>query len=219
MTVSRLQRHLCPALPGFPSRARTGMVPAMDDQAGTPTGSEEGRRLAGTLADVARGDPAAMADLYARTSAKLFGICLRILGSETEAEEVLQEAYLTVWRRAGTYDPAKAGAITWLAVLARNKAIDRLRMRRPGANAGLEAANDISDDRPSALDVLEAAQDRQRMASCLDELDAPQSRSIRAAFLGGTSYPDLAEGEGVPLGTMKSRIRRGLLRLRECLER
>ena len=87
------------------------------------TGSEEGRRLAFTLGAVAGGDAAAMADLYGRTSAKLYGICLRILGSEAEAEEALQDTYVTVWRKAAVFNEAKASAITWLAVMARNKAI------------------------------------------------------------------------------------------------
>ena len=183
------------------------------------TGSEEGRRLAETLGAVARGDGAAMADLYDRTSAKLFGICLRLLGSRAEAEEALQETYVTVWRKAATFDAAKASAITWLAVLARNKSIDRLRRRRPGTTAGLDEAADIPDSGASALDLLEDAQERERLSDCLEELEDRAGQAIRAAFLDGASYSDLAAREGVPLGTMKSWIRRGLLRLRGCLER
>jgi len=191
----------------------------MDRAAAANTGSEEGRRLAGTLHAVANGSQAAMADLYDRTSAKLYGICLRILGSEAEAEEVLQETYVTVWRKAGAFDQSKAGVITWLAVLARNKAIDRLRRQRPGALAGLDAAADIPDTGASALELLEDAQERDRLSACIEELEARTGAAIRAAFLDGATYPDLATREGVPLGTMKSWIRRGLLRLRGCLER
>lgn len=191
----------------------------MDYPAGVRTGSEEGRRLADTLTAVAGGDRAAMALLYERTSSKLFGICLRLVGSEAEAEEVLQETYVTVWRKAGMFDCAKASAITWLAVLARNKAIDRLRMRRPQPDTGIEEAGEIVDPGASALEVLEDAQERHRLTLCLDELDPRIGHMIRAAFLDGATYPDLAAQEGVPLGTMKSWIRRGLLRLRGCLER
>jgi RNA polymerase sigma-70 factor (ECF subfamily) len=183
------------------------------------TGSEEGRRLAFTLGAVAGGDAAAMADLYGRTSAKLYGICLRILGSEAEAEEVLQDTYVTVWRKAAVFDEAKASAITWLAVMARNKAIDRLRGRRPGTEAGLDAAADIADAAPSALDRIEEAQEHGRLGACLDELEDRTGEAIRAAFLDGATYPDLAARQGVPLATMKSWVRRGLLRLRGCLER
>jgi RNA polymerase sigma-70 factor (ECF subfamily) len=142
---------------------------------------------------------------------------VRLLGSQAEAEEVLQEVYVTVWNKADRFDPHKASPITWLAVLARNKAIDRLRLRRLPTDP-IDHASEVADDRPSALDVLETAQEHDRLNGCLDELDAQQRSMIRAAFLDGASYPELAEREGVPLGTMKSWIRRGLLRLRGCLQ-
>ena len=188
------------------------------DFAAAGTGSEEGRRLAGTLAAVAGGDRAAMAELYRRTSGKLFGNCLRLLGSEAEAEEALQETYVTVWRKAAMFDSGKASAITWLAVLARNKAIDRLRATKPQSDAGLEEAGEIADPGASALDVLEKAQEGHRLTGCLDALERRTGHMIRAAFLEGATYPELAAREGVPLATMKSWIRRGLLRLRTCLE-
>lgn len=166
---------------------------------------------------VATGDRQALGDLYGRTSAKLYGICVRLLGSQTEAEEVLQEVYVTVWKNAARFDPLKASPITWLAILARNKAIDRLRLRQV-LTGPIEDASEVADDRPSALDVLETAQERERLNGCLDELESQQRSMIRAAFLDGASYPELAEREGVPLGTMKSWIRRGLLRLRGCLQ-
>jgi len=183
------------------------------------TGSQERRRLAGALAAVASGDREAMALLYRRTSAKLYGICLRVLGSEAEAEEALQETYVTVWRKAAVFDAGRASPITWLAVLARNKAIDRLRSRRAPAGEDLDAALHVADEAPLALEVLEGEEDRRRLTGCLSELEEKASAAIRAAFLDGLSYPELAEREGVPLPTMKSWIRRGLLRLRGCLER
>jgi RNA polymerase sigma-70 factor (ECF subfamily) len=174
--------------------------------------------LAALIGAVAAGDRAAFRVVYERTSAKLYGICLRLLGSEAEAEDVLQEAYVTVWRNARRFDSAKASAITWLAVIARNKAIDRLRRRRPVAD-GLEAAAEVPDEGPLATAVIEQKDDARRLAHCLDELDERARAMIRAAFLDGASYPELAEREGVPLGTMKSWIRRGLMRLKGCLER
>jgi RNA polymerase sigma-70 factor (ECF subfamily) len=182
-----------------------------------PLATNAGQELNPLLRLVATGDRRALADLYGRTSAKLYGICVRLLGSPAEAEEVLQEVYVTVWNKADRFDPHKASPITWLAVLTRNKAIDRLRLRRLPTDP-IEHAGEIADDRPSALDVLETAQEQDRLNGCLDELDAQQRTMIRAAFLDGASYPELAEREGVPLGTMKSWIRRGLLRLRGCLQ-
>lgn len=176
------------------------------------------RELVPLMEAVAAGDRSALADLYNRTSAKLYGICIRLLGSEPEAEEVLQDVYLTVWNKAGRFDGRKASPITWLAVLARNKSIDRLR-RKSAPTTNLDGAGDLVDDAPSALEVLEQDEDRKRLRECLEELDEQQRSSIRSAFLDGASYPQLAEREQVPLGTMKSWIRRGLIRLRGCLER
>lgn len=169
------------------------------------------------LRSIADGDRRALADLYGRTSAKLYGICVRILGSQADAEDILQEVYVTVWNKADRFDPQRASPITWLAVLARNKSIDRLRRGRLLTDP-IEHASDVADDQPTALDVLETAQEQYRLNGCLEELDAQQGSMIRAAFLDGASYPELAEREGVPLGTMKSWIRRGLLRLRGCLQ-
>lgn len=166
---------------------------------------------------VADGDRAALSTLYQRTSAKLYGICARLLPSEAEAQEVLQDVYLTVWQKAGRFDAAKASPITWLAVLARNKAIDRLRVRRVATDP-LDAADAVADAGDSAFDLVARAEEQARLAGCLDELDEKQRAMIRAAFLDGASYPELAQREAVPLGTMKSWIRRGLLRLRVCLE-
>jgi RNA polymerase sigma-70 factor (ECF subfamily) len=173
--------------------------------------------LAAVMGSVAGGDRGAFRILYQRTSAKLYGICLRLLGSEAEAQEVLQDAFVTVWRSAAQFDPAKASAITWLSVVARNKAIDRLRQRRP-AGEDIDAAAEVPDDSPLATAVIEQEDDARRLAHCLEQLEDRSRAMIRAAFLDGASYPELAEREGVPLGTMKSWIRRGLLRLRGCLE-
>jgi RNA polymerase sigma-70 factor (ECF subfamily) len=193
------------------------MKRTMDPRVEFRPGSEGGQ-LVGLLDSVARGDRDAFSDLYRRTSAKLYGICLRLLGSEAEAQDVLQDVYVTVWRKAYRYEAAKASAITWLAVLARNQSIDRLR-RRTVARADLDAAADIADESPSAFELVGDAQDADRLNRCLEQLEERARAMIRAAFLDGATYPELAEREGVPLGTMKSWIRRGLLRLRRCLER
>lgn len=214
-----LQHGFCAAPADFRFRyARaSGMDRRMDRQAQLHT-IGDGGELVGLVGEVARGDRGAFSALYERTSAKLYGICLRLLGSEAEAQEVLQEVYLTVWQKAGRFDPEKASPITWLAVLARNRAIDRLR-RRPFGADGLDAAADVADDSPSAFELVGKADDAARLANCLEEIEERTRAMIRAAFLEGATYPELAEREGVPLGTMKSWIRRGLQRLRGCLER
>lgn len=182
---------------------------------------EESRVLAARLVQVAAGDRAALADVYRRTSAKLFGICLRILAERSEAEEVLQEVYLTVWQKASGFDPGRASAMTWLIVLARNKAIDRLRSRdgARGAHAPAELAEALEDPAEGALGTLIEKEGRARLMDCLEELAPEQRDAIRTAFLDGWTYERLAREAGVPLGTLKSRVRRGLTKLRACLER
>ena len=170
------------------------------------------------LARVALRDRGAFALLYQRTSAKLFGVCLRILGERAEAEEALQESYVKVWRNADQYSQARAGAIAWMAAVARNQSIDRLRSRRL-AYENIDVATDIGDGRPSPEGEAVAADDRRLLHDCLDELEGRHAAAIRDAYFGGHTYEALAERNGVPLGTMKSWIRRGLAKLRDCLER
>jgi RNA polymerase sigma-70 factor (ECF subfamily) len=176
--------------------------------------------LSAALRAAARGDRKALRDVFDRTSAKLMGICLRILKDREEAEDVLQEVYVSIWSRAGTFDPGKASAITWLATIARNRAIDRLRSRRSRAgSAPVEEIMELADDRPDGFAVVAAKDEGERIHHCLSTLETKLQEMIRVAFFDGLSYSDLAARAGVPLGTMKSWIRRGLQRLRDCLER
>ena len=177
-------------------------------------------RLSAALLRLASGDRTALEPVYRATSTKLFGICLRILGDRKEAEDALQDVYLTLYRRADRFDPSRASPITWLAVLARNRAIDRLRrLRAHPAEDPVSAAAAVPDAAPLADDLLVEQEGGQRLHECLDKLDADQSAGIRQAYFGGHTYAELARRLNVPLGTMKSRIRRGLAGLRTCLER
>ncbi len=184
-------------------------------------GVEDNRiELVAALARVAGGDRAALQIVYRDTSAKLFGVCLRILNDRSEAEDVLQEVYLTVWRKAASFDPARASPITWLVAIARNRSIDRLRATAGGRRMDpIDAAGEVQDPAPAAVELVEAAQQSSRLSLCLEQLESRQSIAIRAAFLDGNTYEELADRMKVPLGTMKSWIRRGLLKLRDCLER
>jgi len=190
-----------------------GMHDARQDAA-----SSESRSLADALVRVASQDRNAFEQVYSRTSAKLFGICLRILGNRSDAEGTLQDVYVTVWQKAAGYDPARASPVTWLATIARNKSIDRLRKRRDMRPID-DAVLQIADEAIGADALIERDEDRRRLADCLGELDDDQAGVIRSAFFGGVTYAQLAVRDSVPLGTLKSRIRRGLMRLRGCLER
>ncbi|NNM77369.1 sigma-70 family RNA polymerase sigma factor [Sphingomonas sp. ID1715] len=183
-----------------------------------PVAAEEAReRLALALSAVARGDRTAFHDVYRRTSAKLYGVCCRILGEGQDAEDALQEAYVNVWRRAERFDASRASPITWLAAIARNTAIDRLRARGTRTTAPIDEAADIADPAPSADALLEDAGEAERLHGCLAELADRDAALVRTAFLEGASYPELAARADEPLGTIKSRIRRALIKLRDCL--
>jgi RNA polymerase sigma-70 factor, ECF subfamily len=171
------------------------------------------------LIQVARGDRAAFESLYRATSSKLFGICLRVLPERADAEEVLQDVFTGIWNKAAQFDPDRASAIAWLAMVARNKAIDRLRSQPArGTLASIELADDIADSGPSPLRSTEAADDRSRLESCMAQLEPKRRDLIRAAFFEGSTYEELAQRSASPLGSVKSWIRRGLLQLRGCLE-
>lgn len=178
------------------------------------------RGLEKLLMAIARGDGVAFERLYHATSAKLFGICLRLLRERSDAEDVLQEVYAVIWRKAGQFDAAVASPISWMAMIAHNKSIDRLRADTGSRNAlPIEFAEDISDDIVTAHAAAELASDQRRLDTCLGEMEARRRTLIRTAFLEGVTYAELAQRSGTPLGTVKSWIRRGLQQLRGCLER
>ena len=175
--------------------------------------------LADLLPRIAGGDRSALRHLYQATSAKLFGVCLRILSNRDESEDVLQEVYLTIWRRADRFEASRASVMTWISTIARNRAIDRLRARGPLAYAAQIDDMEIEDGAPRAEALLEAAQSGQALGKCLSELDDRTEKVIRTAFFEGVTYEVLAQRMDTPLGTVKSWIRRGLLKLKGCLER
>ncbi|WP_394730843.1 sigma-70 family RNA polymerase sigma factor [Altererythrobacter sp. GH1-8] len=176
-------------------------------------------QLKAAMARLAEGDREALEEVYLATRVKLFGICLRILGDRKEAEDALQDVYINLWQRADRYDPSRASPISWLATFARNRAIDRLRVGKVrGGAVAEEEAFDLSDDAPLADELLIDAERSARVHTCLETLSGNQRENIRAAFFDGFTYAELAERADVPLGTMKSWIRRGMARLKNCLE-
>ena len=171
------------------------------------------------LAAVAAGDARAFERLYHATSAKLFGVCLRLLSDRDEAEDAVQEAYAAIWRKAAQYDAAIASPISWLAMIAHNKAIDRLRSDGAARNSvPIEFASEVSDTAPGAPALAEHAGETRQLDRCLDQLEARRRTLIRTAFFEGATYEELARRTDTPIGTVKSWIRRGLMQLRTCLE-
>jgi RNA polymerase sigma-70 factor, ECF subfamily len=184
-----------------------------------PDEMQDAGRLSALLASVSLGDRAAFESLYHATASRLFAICLRLLRDRGEAEDVLQEVYTGVWHKARQFDPDRASARSWLAAIARNKSIDRLRARPAvGEMAAPEVIDAVADPRASPLnDALENS-DRSRLIACLSRLDQRGQNLIQAAFFDGSTYEELASRTGSPLGSVKTWIRRGLLQLRECLQ-
>ncbi|MDT1062926.1 sigma-70 family RNA polymerase sigma factor [Paracoccus sp. CPCC 101403] len=182
----------------------------------------DARRIAleGLIMRVAQGDRSAFDALYDATSAKLHAVCLSLLKDRPEAEETLQEVYLNIWRGASRYSANGLSPMTWLITIARNRAIDRLRARdsRP-AFAPAEAAASIPALGASPEQAAIRGQQHSLLAACLDELEPGQAGVVRAVYLEGLTYADLAERQGVPLNTLRSWLRRGLLRLKECVNR
>jgi len=174
---------------------------------------------AGLLLDVADGDREAFDGMYSAASAGVLSICLRGLSGRAEAEDVLQEAFATIWYKAGQFDPARAGAMAWMSTIARNRAIDRL--RAPGhamRRSAIALGDELADAGASPLAEAQSADDRTRLLRCLQALDDRRRGLIRTAFFEGATYEELASRTGAPLGSVKSWIRRGLLQLRACLE-
>ncbi|HEX7885092.1 MAG TPA: sigma-70 family RNA polymerase sigma factor [Phenylobacterium sp.] len=174
--------------------------------------------LSPLMTRIAAGEREALRQLYEATSAKLFGVCLRILSDREESEDVLQDVYVTIWRRADRFDGARASVMTWVSTIARNRSIDRLRARGPMTYAGPVEELEIADGSDSAETLLAAADDRNRLQGCLSELDDRTQSVIRTAFFEGVTYETLATRMDAPLGTVKSWIRRGLAKLKGCLQ-
>jgi RNA polymerase sigma-70 factor, ECF subfamily len=175
-------------------------------------------RLADALVRTGQGDRSAFETLYKQTSAKLFGVCLRIFPERSEAEEALQDAYLTIWNRAASFQAGRASPISWLVAVTRNRAIDRLRASGKAKFVDVEEAGEVADPAPRADAQLFAASEDKALYGCIEGLEARDAHFIRSAFIGGATYVQLADAEDTPLATVKSRIRRALIKLRSCME-
>jgi RNA polymerase sigma factor (sigma-70 family) len=193
--------------------------------------TERSLDLSRLLARAGLGDRAAFATLYERTSSHLFAVVLRINRDRGQAEDILQEVYVNVWRAAKSFDAAQSQPLTWLTSIARNRAIDSLRraqtqpqmQTQSGASAAAEAEDEnvydtVADASPGPLDLLSQASDARALDQCLDKLSALQRQSVALAFFHGLSHAEVASQLRQPLGTVKSWVRRALMTLKTCLQ-
>lgn len=189
--------------------------------------SAKSEELSQLLARAGLGDRAAFATLYQRSSAHLFAVVLRINRDRAQAEDVLQEVYVSVWRAAAGFDSAQSQPMTWLTSIARNRAIDSLRRthtqpRLYSSHGDNDEDTDVydqtADDAPGPLELLNQAADARGLHRCLEGLGAAQRQSIALAYFDGLSHAEIAAKLGQPLGTVKSWVRRGLQALKPCLD-
>lgn len=173
--------------------------------------------VASLIGQVATGDRAAFRALYSTASAKLFGVAFRILRDRAEAEDALQEVMTRVWLNARRFDPSRARGMTWVIAIARNHAIDRLRAR-PAPQDGDDALALVADRTPGAEAKVVASGEARRITECFGTLEPAKADAVRGAYLGGLSYEELSSRHDVPINTMRSWLRRGLQKLKECLE-
>jgi RNA polymerase sigma-70 factor (ECF subfamily) len=191
-----------------------------DPDASTLRAAPAGRRgeqdLNDLLIDVGRGDQAAFEVVYDRMAGPVYGVIRRVLWDPSQAEEVAQEVLLEVWRTASRFDPAVGGAATWVMTIAHRRAVDRVRATAAATQREQKTA-EVPAPRDEVAEAVEASLERDRVRRCLDGLTQVQRESITLAYYGGYSYRQVAGLLNVTLSAIKTRIRDGLIRMRDCL--
>jgi len=183
-----------------------------------PTSKINSADLAVLLRRVAGRDRDAFSTLYGATSAKLYGIVLRILRRRDLSDEVLQEIYVKIWDRAGDFDASRGSPVTWMATIARNQALDEARRVQSVSIEDLPAGFDIVCDAPVALDAILASEEGRRLHNCLQRLEPRRRDLVVQAYMEGASREELGRRFGAPVPTIKTWLHRSLAQLKECLE-
>jgi len=174
-------------------------------------------QLCDWLALAANGDRAAFSRLYDASASKLYGVILRITKDRSCSDDLLQEVFIKIWERAGTFDRDRASPITWMATIARNSAIDEIRRRSRQLQTTEADVDEVPDMTPRADVAIEQKQAWRRLESCLETLDSEHRDTVKLAYLEGLSREAISVRLGMPVGTVKTWLHRSLKRLKECL--
>lgn len=227
MVLSRFPQGLAFAVAGAADHepaargVRSMSSPAMSDP--DPTGEREAID-AGLMQRIAQGDRDAFAQLYDRFSGPLYGTALRIVREPAEAQDVVHDAFISLWEKAATFETSRGSAFSWAITLVRNRAIDRVRMRRRRAELLADSAPDdlglaAMSDAVSGADAAVTGDEARAVRAAVATLPAEQQKALELAFFGGLTQEEIARKLSEPLGTVKARIRRGLIKLRDALAR
>jgi RNA polymerase sigma factor (sigma-70 family) len=189
----------------------------VDRQAAPDPGRTQSREA--LLQACAGGDKTALHSLYKETAPQLFGLAVRILRNRELAEEIVQDSFVLLWNNAHTFDPGRGSAMAWLARIVRNRCIDLIRRRGRETPLDHTSIEGWEDPGSSPADLAALSSDARRLHHCLDELEESPRKVLKLVYYEGMTYEEVAVHLGVPLGTVKSWVRRSLTRLRGCLER
>jgi RNA polymerase sigma-70 factor (ECF subfamily) len=166
----------------------------------------------------ARGDKAALNAIYAQEGPRMMGVAMRILKRRTLAEDAVQDAFVLIWRHAARFEPQKGSAATWLYTVLRNRSLGILRKEAGMERVEMPVGEEVADEAETPEETIARLSDAEALKHCLEKLDLRHRRAIALAYVEGLSHGELAGRLGIPLGTIKSWLRRSLLTLRECLQ-